>query len=102
MHALMSCQSRYSHTAGPPKPSRARSPFATGIIEARIPDICATRVRYGYRRVHALLKREGWDVNVKPTHRIYRELGPQRSEQDAEAARECEAPGRPPGGSGPE
>lgn len=32
-------------------------------IEARIMEICATRVRYGYRRVHVLLKREGWDVN---------------------------------------
>ncbi len=44
-------------------------------IEARIRDICATRVRYGYRRVHVLLKREGWDVNVKRTYRIYRDLG---------------------------
>jgi putative transposase len=44
-------------------------------IEARIKDICATRVRYGYRRVHVLLKREGWDVNVKRTYRIYRDLG---------------------------
>ncbi|WP_404863186.1 IS3 family transposase [Georhizobium sp. MAB10] len=43
-------------------------------IEARIKDICATRVRYGYRRVHVLLKREGWDVNVKRTYRIYRDL----------------------------
>ncbi len=44
-------------------------------IEARIREICATRVRYGYRRVHVLLKREGWDVNVKRTYRIYRDLG---------------------------
>lgn len=29
----------------------------------------------GYRRVHVLLKREGWDVNVKRTYRIYRDLG---------------------------
>jgi hypothetical protein len=32
-------------------------------------------VRYGYRRVHVLLRREGWDVNIKRTHRIYNELG---------------------------
>jgi putative transposase len=44
-------------------------------LEARIRDICATRVRYGYRRVHVLLQREGWDVNIKKTHRIYNELG---------------------------
>lgn len=43
-------------------------------IEARIREICATRVRYGYRRVHVLLKREGWGVNMKRTYRIYRDL----------------------------
>jgi putative transposase len=32
-------------------------------------------VRYGYRRVHVLLRREGWDINVKRTYRIYNELG---------------------------
>lgn len=44
-------------------------------IEARIKDICATRVRYGYRRVHVMLTREGWDINMKRTYRIYRDLG---------------------------
>ena len=36
--------------------------------------ICATRVRYGYRRIHVLLQREGWAVNVKRVYRLYREL----------------------------
>lgn len=44
-------------------------------IEARIREICETRVRYGYRRVHVLLRREGWEVNVKRTRRIYNGLG---------------------------
>ncbi len=44
-------------------------------IEARIKDICATRVRYGYRRVHVMLRREGWSVNTKKVCRIYKELG---------------------------
>ena len=44
-------------------------------LEARIKEICQTRVRYGYRRVHVLLRREGWEVNLKKTHRIYNELG---------------------------
>ena len=44
-------------------------------LEARIKEICATRVRYGYRRVHVLLRREGWEINLKKTHRIYNELG---------------------------
>jgi putative transposase len=44
-------------------------------LEARIKEICQTRVRYGYRRVHVLLRREGWEINLKKTHRIYNELG---------------------------
>jgi len=44
-------------------------------VEARIKEICQTRVRYGYRRVHVLLRREGWEINLKRTHRIYNELG---------------------------
>ena len=44
-------------------------------LETRIKEICATRVRYGYRRVHVLLLREGWRVNHKLTYRIYRNLG---------------------------
>ncbi|WP_417339047.1 IS3 family transposase [Halomonas kashgarensis] len=41
----------------------------------RIHEITATRVRYGYRRVHELLKREGWEVNHKRVYRLYREAG---------------------------
>ena len=44
-------------------------------LEARIKEICATRIRYGYRRVHVLLRREGWEINLKKTHPIYNELG---------------------------
>lgn len=33
------------------------------------------RVRYGYRRVHVLLEREGWGTNIKRTYRIYRDGG---------------------------
>ena len=48
---------------------------AQAAIEAKIKEICQTRVRYGYRRVHVLLRREGWMINWKKTRRIYRELG---------------------------
>jgi putative transposase len=41
----------------------------------RVKEICQTRVRYGYRRVHVLLRREGWRINQKKTRRVYRELG---------------------------
>jgi putative transposase len=44
------------------------------ILEKRIKEICQTRVRYGYRRVHVLLRREGWRINQKKTRRVYREL----------------------------
>lgn len=44
-------------------------------LAARIKAICETRVRYGYRRVDVLLRREGWHVNQKRTRRIYNELG---------------------------
>lgn len=44
-------------------------------LERRIKEICETRVRYGYRRIHVLLRREGWVVNIKKTRRIYNELG---------------------------
>lgn len=33
------------------------------------------RVSYGYRRLHVLLRREGWKVNHKLVYRIYREEG---------------------------
>lgn len=34
-------------------------------LKRRIKEICETRVRYGYRRVHVALRREGWDVSNK-------------------------------------
>jgi putative transposase len=44
-------------------------------LTERIKEIAATRVRYGYRRIHVLLRREGWQVNPKRVYRLYRELG---------------------------
>jgi putative transposase len=44
-------------------------------LSERVKEIAATRVRYGYRRIHVLLRREGWVVNPKRVYRIYRELG---------------------------
>jgi putative transposase len=34
-------------------------------------------MRYGYRRITVLLRREGWHVNVKRVHRLYRLKGMQ-------------------------
>ncbi|NVN13248.1 IS3 family transposase, partial [Nguyenibacter vanlangensis] len=44
-------------------------------LTQKIREICETRVRYGYRRVHVLLKRDGWAVNPKRIYRLYKELG---------------------------
>lgn len=44
-------------------------------LTARIKEIAQTRVRYGYRRIHVLLRREGWRVNAKRIYRLYREMG---------------------------
>lgn len=41
----------------------------------RIKEIAAVRVRYGYRRIHTLLRREGWLINVKRVYRLYRGEG---------------------------
>ena len=38
----------------------------------RIRDLAAARVSYGYRRIHVLLRREGWQVNHKMVYRLYR------------------------------
>ncbi|GAB5511083.1 MAG: hypothetical protein Rhims3KO_24840 [Hyphomicrobiales bacterium] len=44
-------------------------------LKHRIKEICETRVRFGYRRVHVMLQREGWTVNQKRIRRLYNELG---------------------------
>ena len=44
-------------------------------LSERIREIATTRVRYGYRRIHALLRRDGWRVNPKRVYRLYHEMG---------------------------
>lgn len=46
-----------------------------GELRLRLKELAQTRVRYGYRRLHVLLRREGWAVNVKRIYRLYREEG---------------------------
>ena len=52
--------------------ARRRSQAA---LSKRIREIAETRGRYGYRRIHVLLRREGWEVNAKRVWRLYREMG---------------------------
>ena len=44
------------------------------VLMKRIKEIAETRVRYGYRRMHVLLRQEGWLVNAKRVYRLYREM----------------------------
>lgn len=44
-------------------------------IRARLRELAAEKRRYGYRRLHVLLRREGVMVNHKCVERIYREEG---------------------------
>lgn len=44
-------------------------------LRMRLKDLAEARVRYGYRRLHVLLQREGWQINHKRTYRLYSEEG---------------------------
>lgn len=41
-------------------------------LRLRLKELAHTRVRYGYRRLHVLLRREGWAVNAKRIYRLYK------------------------------
>jgi len=42
-------------------------------LRSRMHEIARTRVRYGYRRIHVLLKRDGWQLGRNQMYRLYRE-----------------------------
>ena len=60
-------------------------------LRARLKELAAARPRYGYLRLHLLLRREGWKVNRKRIYRLYLEEGLQvrtkRRKKRAAAAR---------------
>lgn len=41
-------------------------------LRRRMRELANVRVRYGYRRIHILLKREGWQIGRNQTYRLYR------------------------------
>jgi putative transposase len=53
---------------------RSRRPD-DGELRRRMRELAGERRRFGYRRLHILLRREGWVVNRKRTQRLYREEG---------------------------
>jgi putative transposase len=44
-------------------------------LRVRMRELAASRVRFGYRRLTVLLRREGWVVNAKRIYRLYTEDG---------------------------
>jgi len=78
---------------------RSRRAGQAQLIE-RIKEIAATRVRYGYRRIHVLLRSEGWQVNREPEEGVspVSRDGPAITQQNAQASGQGEAQGRSPAG----
>ncbi len=60
----------------------------------RIREIAQSRVRYGYRKIRALLNREGWNVGKYLVYRLYKEEGPGLEETAAAQEESSAAPGR--------
>jgi putative transposase len=58
-------------------------------LRIRLRDLAAARVRYGYRRLHLLLRREGRQVNHKLVYRIYCEAGLQMRNQTPRRHKSC-------------
>jgi transposase InsO family protein len=44
-------------------------------LARRVEELAGLRPRYGYRRIWAMLRREGWSVNLKAVHRLWRQSG---------------------------
>jgi putative transposase len=66
------CRLTRQHRSTQRKPS-TRNPRTE--IRQRMHEIARTRIRYGYRRIHIMLKRDGWDVGRNLVYRLYREEG---------------------------
>ena len=54
---------------------RYASRRADSALRGRILELAGQRPRFGYRRLHALLVRDGWTVNHKRVYRLYRAEG---------------------------
>ena len=50
---------------------KSRRPGQEGLRQ-RMRELAQARPRFGYRRVHVMLRREGWQVNMKRVRRLYR------------------------------
>ena len=53
------------------RPRGTRFAEANEGLRVRLRELAEDRRRWGYRRLHVLLQREGWAVNSKRVYRIY-------------------------------
>ena len=53
------------------RPRPTRFAVTNEKLRTRLREMAEQRRRWGYRRLHILLKREGWKVNSKRVYRIY-------------------------------
>jgi putative transposase len=53
----------------------ASRPVLDESLRERLEELAAARPRYGYRRLHALVRRSGEVINRKRVYRVYREAG---------------------------
>lgn len=71
-------QRRACRVLGQPRSTQrqtARPKEDEGRLVARMLELVRRHPRYGYRRIWALLRREGWRVNRKRVHRLWRKQG---------------------------
>lgn len=72
------CSRGYARKAGcrllgiSPAVSRLRPPEKNAVLRQRILELAQEHPRYGFRRIHALLRREGFVVNRKAVHRLWK------------------------------
>ena len=70
-------------------------------LRLRLKELAMSRVRYGYRRLHVLLRREGWPVNHKRIYRLYGEEGLSIRSKTLRRRRACRYRAGRPGADGP-
>jgi putative transposase len=79
-------QRRASRALGLPRSSLRYAPVARdeqAALARRIEELAGMHPRFGYRRIWALLDREGWSVNQKAVRRIWRLSGLKRAKRRA-------------------
>src|SRR5256885_15278400 len=88
-------QRRASRALDLPRSSLRYAPVARdgqAALARRIEELAGTHPRFGYRRIWALLDREGWSINKKAVRRIWRQSGLRLAKPRAPPQ-----PPRPPG-----